>query len=174
MNDLKEIGGFIVSADPYVNHDTSLSGNGTLTSPLGVVPGYNETVLWEGSQLISATNLTGTLSEAPSGFDRIGVYWRQSYSNIMGFLAVPTATPVAGQWYVAIPMSQWGIGGSNDGNLYCDRGNVSIPVSGGSLTWSAYGPYERVQITTASTPTLQKVASRGPTMAKIVGINRKQ
>ena len=38
MNDLKEIGGFIVSADPYVNHDNSLSGNGTLTSPLGVVP----------------------------------------------------------------------------------------------------------------------------------------
>ena len=36
MNDLKEIGGFIVSADPYVNHDNSLSGNGTLTSPLGV------------------------------------------------------------------------------------------------------------------------------------------
>ena len=37
MNDLKEIGGFIVSADPYVNHDNSWSGNGTLTSPLGVV-----------------------------------------------------------------------------------------------------------------------------------------
>ena len=36
MNDLKEIGGFIVSADPYVNHDNSLSGNGTLTSPLGI------------------------------------------------------------------------------------------------------------------------------------------
>ena len=37
MNDLKEIGGFIVSADPYVNHNNSLSGNGTLTSPLGVM-----------------------------------------------------------------------------------------------------------------------------------------
>lgn len=49
MNDLKEIGGFIVSADPYVNHDNSLSGNGTLTSPLGVVPGYNETVLYSGA-----------------------------------------------------------------------------------------------------------------------------
>lgn len=37
MNDLKEIGGFIVSADPYVQHDSSLSGNGTVNSPLGVV-----------------------------------------------------------------------------------------------------------------------------------------
>ena len=38
MNDLKEIGGFIVSADPFVQHDNSLSGNGTVNSPLGVVP----------------------------------------------------------------------------------------------------------------------------------------
>ena len=37
MNDLKEIGGFIVSADPFVQHDNSLSGNGTVNSPLGVV-----------------------------------------------------------------------------------------------------------------------------------------
>lgn len=36
MNDLKEIGGFIVSADPFVQHDNSLSGNGTVNSPLGV------------------------------------------------------------------------------------------------------------------------------------------
>ena len=36
MNDLKEIGGFIVSADPFVQHDNSLSGNGTVNSPFGV------------------------------------------------------------------------------------------------------------------------------------------
>ena len=68
MNDLKEIGGFIVSADPYVNHDNSLSGNGTLTSPLGVVPGYNETVLWSGS-----TQSGCVLSESINNFDRIKI-----------------------------------------------------------------------------------------------------
>ena len=69
MNDLKEIGGFIVSADPYVNHDNSLSGNGTLTSPLGVVPGYNETVLWSGN----AAALSATLSEPVSNFQRFRI-----------------------------------------------------------------------------------------------------
>ena len=71
MNDLKEIGGFIVSADPYVNHDTSLSGNGTLTSPLGVVPGYNETVLWENNGSFSAKGLTAGFSEPASAFERL-------------------------------------------------------------------------------------------------------
>ena len=32
-----------------VQHDNSLSGNGTVNSPLGVVPGYNETVLFDQS-----------------------------------------------------------------------------------------------------------------------------
>ena len=67
MNDLKEIGGFIVSADPYVNHDNSLSGNGTLTSPLGVVPGYNETVLWSGA----STNTAFNLSEPVTNFEYV-------------------------------------------------------------------------------------------------------
>ena len=77
MNDLKEIGGFIVSADPYVNHDNSLSGNGTLTSPLGVVPGYNETVLWSGTDFSigNGSHLSATvqLSEPISGFEEIKI-----------------------------------------------------------------------------------------------------
>ena len=77
MNDLKEIGGFIVSADPYVNHDNSLSGNGTLTSPLGVVPGYNETVLWSGSwkpgNTTSPTNSAIQISESVNNFQYIKV-----------------------------------------------------------------------------------------------------
>ena len=47
--ELMEIGGFITSGAEIVNHDNSLSGNGTVDSPLGVVPGYNETVLWDGT-----------------------------------------------------------------------------------------------------------------------------
>ena len=76
MNDLKEIGGFIVSADPFVQHDNSLSGNGTVNSPLGVVPGYNETVLWSGT----ATSGDITLSESYKNFEKIGIVHGCTYS----------------------------------------------------------------------------------------------
>ena len=81
MNDLKEIGGFIVSADPFVQHDTSLSGNGTVNSPLGVVPGYNETVLWEGTSDIGAAKLSNyTLSGNISDFERIKIFYSRGQS----------------------------------------------------------------------------------------------
>ena len=35
--ELMEIGGFITEGAEIVNHDNSLSGNGTVDSPLGVV-----------------------------------------------------------------------------------------------------------------------------------------
>lgn len=61
-----EIGGFITSGAEIVNHDNTLSGNGTVDSPLGL----NETVLWN-------TTTTGiysaTLSEPYSGFERVRV-----------------------------------------------------------------------------------------------------
>ena len=69
MNDLKEIGGFIVSADPFVQHDNSLSGNGTVNSPLGVVPGYNETVLWSGTFTTASSGIP--LSEAADNFEKL-------------------------------------------------------------------------------------------------------
>jgi hypothetical protein len=56
--------------NPEVSHDNTLSGNGTVASPLGVVPGYNETVLWSGIAI------TGTLtaSESVLNFDHYKVY----------------------------------------------------------------------------------------------------
>lgn len=71
MNDLKEIGGFIVSADPFVQHDNTLSGNGTVNSPLSVVPGYNETVLWTNNGSFSAKGLSAGFSEPASAFERL-------------------------------------------------------------------------------------------------------
>ena len=64
--ELMEIGGFITSGAEIVNHDASLSGNGTVESPLGVVPGYNETVLWSGNGANEAT-----LSESMQNFSRL-------------------------------------------------------------------------------------------------------
>ena len=73
--ELMEIGGFITSGAEIVNHDNTLSGNGTVDSPLGVVPGYNETVLY--SNLTGRPVATGQyfdLSESPLNFEYIEVY----------------------------------------------------------------------------------------------------
>ena len=59
-------GNYILATQKEVSHDNTLSGNGTVDSPLGVVPGYNETVLWSGTGQIS----TFTLSEKLSNFEK--------------------------------------------------------------------------------------------------------
>lgn len=41
---------YVLATQQEVSHDNSLSGNGTVDSPLGVVHGYNETVLWSGTR----------------------------------------------------------------------------------------------------------------------------
>ena len=72
--ELMEIGGFITEGAEIVNHDASLSGNGTVDSPLGVVPSYNETVLYNftgaGYNQVTAV----TLSEPATHFDRLRLY----------------------------------------------------------------------------------------------------
>ena len=40
--ELMEIGGFITEGAEIVNHDNTLSGNGTVDSPLRVVPGWTD------------------------------------------------------------------------------------------------------------------------------------
>ena len=54
-----------------VSHDNTLSGNGTVDSPLGVVPGYNETVLWSGSL---TWGQTAALSDSVKNYDRVRFY----------------------------------------------------------------------------------------------------
>ena len=62
---------YILATQKEVSHDNTLSGNGTVDSPLGVVHGYNETVLWEGDQVGSAFTITA--SEPPTNFQYIYV-----------------------------------------------------------------------------------------------------
>ena len=93
--ELMEIGGFITSGAEIVNHDASLSGNGTVDSPLGVVPGYNETVLY--SNLTGRPTVPGQyfdLSESPLNFEYVEIYLNGSSpsgsSNIAnGYERVP-------------------------------------------------------------------------------------
>lgn len=71
---------YILATQQEVSHDNSLSGNGTVNSPLGVVPGYNETVLYSGP--IGAFNTELTLSEPFSGFEYVGVT-QNTNTNVM-------------------------------------------------------------------------------------------
>ena len=102
MNDLKEIGGFIVSADPFVQHDNSLSGNGTVNSPLGV----NETVLWENTNGYTpgdgsgTTDIELTMPESLNNFE----YIRICLGGTLG--GVVTLYPrMRSMVYIAIPES---------------------------------------------------------------------
>jgi hypothetical protein len=73
--ELMEIGGFITEGAEIVNHDNTLSGNGTVDSPLGVVPGYNETVLWDGNGTGAGYNTEISLSAPTSAFETVKFYW---------------------------------------------------------------------------------------------------
>lgn len=66
-------GNYILATQQEVSHDNSLSGNGTLTSPLGVVPGYNETVLWSGDRFWWQDTSNLQLSDSPSNYQVIRI-----------------------------------------------------------------------------------------------------
>lgn len=71
--ELMEIGGFITSGAEIVNHDASLSGNGTVDSPLGL----NETVLYEypsTENIYTDTRKSISFSESCRNFERIRIY----------------------------------------------------------------------------------------------------
>ena len=74
--ELMEIGGFITEGAEIVNHDNTLSGNGTVDSPLGL----NETVLWTNPD--NSTNPNINLSEPLNNFDYIRFDYALSPSNI--------------------------------------------------------------------------------------------
>lgn len=78
-----EIGGFITSGAEIVNHNNTLSGNGTVESPLGVVPGYNETVLWSGAYNSTVSSIT--LSEPTTNFESVKVYWQHQTAEKPAF-----------------------------------------------------------------------------------------
>ena len=62
---------FLLATQQEVSHDNTLSGNGTVDSPLGV----NETVLWEGFKTdIPNTGVsTYTLSELATNFEAVRI-----------------------------------------------------------------------------------------------------
>ena len=76
-------GNYILATQQEVSHDNTLSGNGTVDSPLGVVPGYNEKVLYSGNVSISNT-ADIPLNENITNFERIKVIAAWSYNGAFG------------------------------------------------------------------------------------------
>ena len=152
MNDLKEIGGFIVSADPFVQHDTSLSGNGTVNSPLGV----NGTVLWSGNAK------SGSLSEPISSFDYVKFYCRDDAHRSF-IIDVAGTHSAAGQTQMLATTS-----GS------CSLRTLQVEITGTDFAvWGSQFGFNGS--TTAISWMNGRSSNNTWTIAeKVVGINRKQ
>jgi hypothetical protein len=68
---------YLLATQQEVSHDNTLSGNGTVDSPLGVVPGYNETVLYDaGTNGITGSSFPIQLAENPANFEYIRIVYR--------------------------------------------------------------------------------------------------
>lgn len=160
--ELMEIGGFITSGAEIVNHDNSLSGNGTVDSPLGVVPGYNETVLWETTAIGKTT--TFTLSEPLTAFEKVR-FEITGYTNVYAedTHQTPSATDeevtTCFTYYCkssdANPLQMMmGTYSSNDGLNYGVVRSKFLYMNTDGTTWNSN-------------------TADGPHMTKIIGINRK-
>lgn len=90
--ELMEIGGFITEGAEIVNHDASLSGNGTVDSPLGL----NETVLWENwNQTNQTAGTLCELSESYKNFERVGIlYDNMEFTGRWGYTEFPVSANV--------------------------------------------------------------------------------
>lgn len=151
MGDLKEIGGFIVSADPFVQHDNSLTGNGTVNNPLSL----NETLLWSGEPTASTNQIT--ISENFSNFDRVRIYWKSYERRYVDEVWAGTNT--------GFPIVVGAIFVNGDGNYEksMTRWNCS---NGTTYNWAAtiHGSFTGTQTNTWNKDVIPM---------RIVGVNRK-
>lgn len=85
--ELMEIGGFITSGAEIVNHDNTLSGNGTVESPLGVNDDYivvTEEII--GTYTVPSSgsvNVENTFAKA--GYKPIAFVVRFGYAGVINF-----------------------------------------------------------------------------------------
>ena len=158
---------YILATQQEVSHDNTLSGNGTVESPLGVVPGYNETVLWSGAAPLSSMNDSGNalnLSESLFNFEKVAVYARPLPSHNVLKVAEfqPDGNAEGFDWLT------WFKGGGTSSNGAIRFGGAFMQYSDNKL-WAKKDEFFQLS-----------VASNGISMqpnqniiTQIVGINRK-
>ena len=137
---------YILATQKEVSHDNTLSGNGTVESPLGVVPGYNETVLWEGSANKAIT------TEDPNNFAQLRVCVKNTATpEISTFIVDSSNTPfgmcacggfadgyqIFGLLRGVITTSGLSFGDSKTNKIpYSDGGSKTINVSAGGWVYT--------------------------------------
>jgi hypothetical protein len=154
--ELMEIGGFITEGAEIVNHDNSLSGNGTVDSPLRL----NETVLFSSD---SGVQNNITLTEDVENFEFVRVEWCP-YTEDNQNWTTPYDVVTSKVKYNTIHLT--GIGISVNGS-YQIITNLILNAVNRSMTVAICGTVT-ISPTAASTSSLT-----GYKIYKIVGINRK-
>lgn len=164
MSEIQSIsqGNYILATQQEVSHDNTLSGNGTVDSPLGVVPGYNETVLMEIEKASAPSAFT--VSEPMKNFDRIG-YYAVGYGSTPIYYESPAPT---GNENVSIIFNYYCQ--ANDNNPYQVRMSRYGTSNGTTYTWidGKFLYYNMAGLTANGGTT----GHYGP-LYKIIGINRK-
>lgn len=156
--ELMEIGGFITSGAEIVNHDASLSGNGTVDSPLGVVPGYNETVLYSGTFTASSGSYF-SVSESVNNFEKISFqYGRSPDSQAMSEQTFITNANGYNLFYIAENTN------STQVNLYAAR----LLYTDNNLRFTVNAQV----VKTIENTSLNQNTTSQMTITKIIGINR--
>lgn len=161
-------GNYILATQQEVSHDNSLSGNGTVDSPLGVVPGYNETVLWENTNT-GVYSGTITLNEPWSGFDKIGIEVTDAFGWGGKCENFDTINLAGNRVKHFVCSYQFLVTGSP--NKQYIRG-CQLEFANNEFTSGNVMSIETV-FTPASTITCVTGGS-GPRITRVVGINRKQ
>lgn len=157
-------GNYILSTPQEVSHDNTLSGNGTVDSPLGVVPGYNETVLWSGN---ATGTSAGSFNENIFNFERFGVYW---IINNDGNYQSPTYQEF---WTKPDTNYYFHVG---FGNTYFYQGIINFNIaSGGFSATKAQGiqiPSWNATAASIATIDIFYLSKMRNGFTKIIGINR--
>ena len=151
--ELMEIGGFITEGAEIVNHDNTLSGNGTSGSPLGLATtGY----VWQSASLFyTATpvkNTTYTLSDSCSNYDKLEVdfYDINNYRTMMECLIPPNldASGTRGGYF----------------SVVCNNTGTASPVWFKCFNWNAAG--------TTWTCYCSEIAAQGGSTTQTVNANQ--
>lgn len=158
---------YILATQQEISHDNSLSGNGTVDSPLGVVPGYNETVLWSDTTN-GLTSGSLVLNEPWSGFEKIRLDVVDQFGWGGSCMTFDT-TNLAGKRLKHFACTYSFIVTGSPNTTY-NRGIQLEFANGQYISGSSVGLETKVipTSTIASTTT-----SGGAKLIKVVGINRK-
>ena len=157
-----EIGGFITEGAEIVNHDNTLSGNGTVESPLGL----NETVLYSNANpdaIITETALQ--LNESYLNFEKIRIYIKASAGSTANANYIVEAMVFQNETteISSLPVV------NAIGSIMFDS-NCFIFSTAATTTCTVKTNGVRINI--ASNGAISTTNNRGARIYKIVGVNR--